>query len=268
MRKIISLLFTLVLICTTAFPVFAETHPPRVVDNADLLSAYEETELIEQLDEISERQQFDIVVVTTNSLYGEGPMVFADDFYDYNGYGYGANADGVLLLVSMEQRDWWVTTTGYGITAITDAGLDYMSEKFVPKMSGGDYSEAFETFAELCDKFVTQAKEGEPYDIGNMPREPLSLLWIPGSMLIGAIISFIILAKFKSDLKTVRKQRAASDYSKPGSFVLTEQRDTFLYSKVDRRLKPKDTSSGGSSGGSSSHRSSSGRSHGGGGGKF
>ena len=43
---------------------------PRLVDRADLLSELEEEELEARLDEISERQQADVVVVTVNSLDG------------------------------------------------------------------------------------------------------------------------------------------------------------------------------------------------------
>ena len=86
-----------------------------------------------------QRQQFDVAVVTADTLDGKTPMAYADDFYDYNGYGFGESKDGVLLLVSMEDRDWWITTTGYGITAITDAGREYMSERFLPAMSEDVY---------------------------------------------------------------------------------------------------------------------------------
>ena len=116
---------------------------PQLVDDAGLLDSSEEEELESELDEISERQQFDVVVVTVNSLEGKTPQDYADDFYDYNGYGYGSDHDGVLLLVSMEDRDWYMSTTGYGITAITDAGREYISDQFVPYLSDGEYLEAF-----------------------------------------------------------------------------------------------------------------------------
>ena len=28
------------------------------------------------------------------------------DFFDYNGFGIGPDADGILLMISMEDRDW------------------------------------------------------------------------------------------------------------------------------------------------------------------
>ena len=239
----------------------------RVVDMAELLSDSDKTALLSKLDEISERQKLDIVVLTVNTLDGKTPRDYADDFYDYNGYGFGENKDGILLLVSMEDRDWWISTTGYGITALTDAGIEYISEKFLSDLSDGDYAQAFTTYAELCDQFITQAKTGEPYDIGNMPKEPFNVAWnILVAFVIGLVVAVIVTSIMKKQLKTVQLKSEANNYVKANSMILTENRDLFLYNQVSRRARPKETDN--SSGGSSTHTSSSGSSHGGGGGKF
>ena len=242
----------------------------RVVDMAELLSDSDKTALLSKLDEISERQKMDIVVLTVNTLDGKTPRDYADDFYDYNGYGFGENKDGILLLVSMEDRDWWISTTGYGITALTDAGIEYISKKFLSDLSDGDYAQAFTTYAELCDQFITQAKTGEPYDIGNMPKEPFNVAWnILVAFVIGLVVAFVVTNIMKKQLKTVQLKSEANNYVKSNSMIVTENRDLFLYNQVSRRARPKETDNrSGSSGGSSTHTSSSGSSHGGGGGKF
>ena len=238
----------------------------RVVDMADLLNNSEEADLLSMLDEISNRQELDVVVVTVNTLDGKTPMDYADDFYDYNGYGFGENRDGVLLLVSMEDRDWWISTSGYGIFAFTDAGIEYISEKFLSDLSNDDYSEAFTKYAKLCDEFITQAKTGEPYDTNNLPKESFDVFTsLLISLVVGILVSLIVTGKMKGKLKTVRMQPAAEEYVRNGSMLVTESSDLFLYSHVDRRVKSKDNDS---DGGSSTHTSSSGSSHGGGGGKF
>ena len=57
--------------------VIPETRQlPRLVDRADLLSELEEEELEARLDEISERQQADVVVVTVKSLHRIMQMIF------------------------------------------------------------------------------------------------------------------------------------------------------------------------------------------------
>lgn len=237
---------------------------PRLTDEADLLSDSEETDLLAKLDEISDRQKCDVVVATVNSLEGKTAMEYADDFYDYNGYGYGEERDGIILLISMEDRDWWMSTCGYGITAFTDAGQKYMSDKFIPMVSDGEYADAFTKYADLCDEFLTQAKTGEPYDKSNMPKESLNIIWLPIDLAVGLFAAFIVASLKKSKLKTVRRKAAAQDYVVDGSFRVTKNYDRFITKNVTTRVIHRDDDSGGSS----THTSSSGSSHGGSGGKF
>lgn len=266
-KKIFLLLFVICLCLSTALPLYAADGFAdlyyRVVDMADLLTDSEETALNSVLDEISLRQNMDVVVATTDTLEGYSVREYADLLYEQCQFGYGANWDGLLLLISMEDHDWYISTCGYGITAFTDAGIQYIGKQITPALSEGNYVSAFDRYASLCDAFITQAKSGNPYDNGNLPREKLSVLWIPVSLVIGFILAKIIVNNMKSKLKTVRSQAAADSYVKNGSMHITDSRDLFLYHTVTRTVKPKNNSQG-----SSTHRSSSGTTHGGGGGKF
>lgn len=272
---VVALLLSL-LSAFSIYPVYAaEGSVSRLTDQADLLSEREEAELLQQLDEISKRQKADLVVVTKQSLEGKSPMEYADDFYDQKGYGFGDGKDGILFLISMEERDWYISTKGFGITAVTDAGLEYMSEQFLDDLKEGEYAAAFTRFAELCDDYLTQAKSGEPYDAGHLPKEPFAAArGLVFSFGIGFLISLAVTEIMRIRLKSVHSQSAADSYVKEGSMKLTKEKDLFLYRHIDRREKPKDhdradhSGHSASSGGSSTHRSSSGAAHGGGGGKF
>ena len=254
------LLFSLILIVCMTTAISAASMP-RLVDGADLLTDSEEITLLSMLDEISERQMLDVVIVTTNTLEGKSPMAYADDFYDYNGYGFGASYDGVLLLVSMEDRDWWISTCGYGITAFTDYGIDCLADRFLSDLGNGYYADAFAVFAEGCDEYITMARNGKPFDIGAEPFDASGALMI--AVVIGLIAAFIVTASMKGQLKSVRQQSAGS-YLKQDSMRITDSRDLYLYRNVSRVRRQTESSGGGSS----THTSSSGRSHGGGGGKF
>ncbi len=257
MKKIIGIFLALCLL--SALCLTAHASSPLLTDDADLLTTAEAASLEHKLNDISARQGVDIVIVTVNSTDGKSPMNFADDWYDYNDY----RDDGILLLISMEESDWHVSTAGYGITAITDAGQEYISDQFVPLLSEGDFAEAFDTFADLCDSFITQAKTGDPYDSHNLPKEPFDvILNLAIAIVIGFVAAFIATGIMKGKLKTVRQQVKADNYVTPGSLQLTGSRDLFLYSQVTKTERPQANS------GSSTHRSSSGRTHGGGGGKF
>jgi len=254
MKKLLILFLTLCLLTVTV-----SASSSLLVDEAGLLTGSEAASLERQLTEISNRQGVDIVIVTVDSTGGASTMDYADDYFDYGGY----RTDGILLLVSMEDRDWWISTTGYGITAITDAGLDYISDRFVSYLTDGEYAQAFREFATLCDEFITQAKTGDPYDSHNLPKDPFNfLINLLIALAIGLVAALIFTGSMKAKLKTVRQQPKADAYLKPGSLALTQSRDLYLYTHTDRREKPQ------SGGGSSTHTSSSGTSHGGGGGKF
>ena len=265
MKKIYSWLIMALLICTFSITALAAGDSPRVVDDADLLSSSEEKELTEKLDKISEKHQVDVVVVTVDDIGSSSVRDYADDYYDYNGYGYGSEYDGVLLLINMSGRDWYISTCGYGIKAFTDYGIDYIGNQITPELGDGKYAKAFDEFADLADTFIQSAKDGKPIrSKKDLPKGPFPWLKaICGSLLLALLIAIIRILCLFGELKSVRKQERADYYSKEGSMHVTDRREFFLYRKVDRTKKPESSGSG-----SSTHVSSSGRTHGGGGGKF
>ncbi len=272
-KKLYTVIFTLILLTLSTSFAFAKKDRPRLVDKADLLSDSAKTELLGMLDEISERQRLDLVIVTKKSLNGKTPREAADDFYDKKGYGFGDGKDGILFLISMEERDWYISTSGFGITAVTDAGREYMAERFLYDLGEGEYAAAFTSFAQLCDDFIAQARTGEPYDVDHLPKEPFEpVLTLILALFISFVISLIVTGSMKGKLKSVHSRPEADSYVKNGSVKLTKVNDLFLYSHVERREKPKDQDDSNrqtsQSGGSKTHVSSSGKTHGGGGGKF
>ncbi len=277
MKKFKKLLITAMTGLLTIMPLSANVSAdnsyddtlPRVVDNADLLSNNEEEVLSDTIDNIISEYNFDVVIVTEDTLDGESRMNYADDFYDYGGYGVGDNCDGILLLINMEQRQWWISTTGYGITVFTDYGIDKMGEIMSYDLGEDDFYSAFELFLSTTEEYIIAAENGEVFDIYNEYETEEDkfiglLMNIALGLFIALIIALIVVLVFKSQLKSVKYEYAANVYEIKSSFNVTRSNDVYLYKNVTKRKKPE--SSGG--GGSSTHRSSSGSSHGGGGGSF
>ena len=249
LRSLCAALAALVLLVALAAPAFAADGFAdlyyRMNDSAEVLTEDEDGELEASLEELSVRQSFDVIIATIDSLESEGCTSmeeYADDLYDYCQF-------------------------GYGITAFTDAGIQYLGEQMTPDMADGDYAAAFRTFIQWTDAYVTAAREGHPYDVDNMPKEPFSIVYLGVALVIGLITALIVTGVMKSRLKSVAPQRDATSYVRQGSMKLTNQRDLYLYREIHRTERPKETDSG-SSGGSSTHTSSSGSTHGGGGGSF
>ena len=275
LHSLFAALAALVLAVTLAVPAFAVEGGfadlyYRMYDGAEVLTEDEDNELEDALEELSLRQSFDVTIASIESLESVGAdsmEQFADDLYDYCQFGYGTDRDGVLLLVSVGDRKWHLSTCGYGITAFTDAGIQYLGQQLTPFMAEGDYAGAFRTFVQWADDYVTAAREGHPYDVNTLPREPLSPMYLVLALGIGLVLAWVIVGVMKGQLRSVAFQENAASYVREGSMKLTNQRDLFLYRDVHRteHVEEKDSDS---SGGSSTHTSSSGTTHGGGGGSF
>lgn len=256
MKRLSMIIIAVLLSVMLVIPVSAS--PSLLVDDADILTTEQESELLTLLNDLSVEYAFDIVVVTVNSLDGESAQDYADDYFDYNGYGQGEFYDGALFLVSMEERQWHISTSGYGIDSMSDDDLYNMEEVIVPYLSEGDYASAFETFALLTAGYVEEAiAQG-------IPREFEGLGWgftIVGSLLIGFIFAFIPMAFMKRKMRSVEPRNEAAEYMNRGSRKITRSQDRFLYHTINRVYTPKQETT-------TTHTSSSGRSHGGRGGGF
>ena len=270
MRRIrtwIILPLLLLAVLLPAFGIFASDAPDRLADNAELLTGSEQESVREKLDDVSEKYQCDVVVVTAVSLQGKTAEAYADDYFDYNGYGYGSDRSGIMLLVAINERKWAFSPRGEAIHSFTDDGLAYMEEEVLPYLSDDDYAGGFKKFASLCETFLKKAEDGTPYYGDNMPKTALPLE-VTGAVALGGIaLGFGGTAIMKGQLKSVRAKDTATDYVRQGSFQLNRQADTYLYSRVTKVPRPKDTDRGGG-GHSSTHMGSSGASHGGRSGSF
>ena len=248
----------------------AENGLPLIVDNAGVLTSSEVASLTSGADKVSSQYACDVAVVFVRGIGNRSIMDYTDDFFDYNGYGCGPGKDGVMLLVDVQGREYWISTSGFGIDAFTDAGQLYLKDLFVSSLSSEDWAGAASSFISGCDRFLKQARNGKPYDIGNMPRNSFNPIALLGNMGIGLLLGGLPLMRAKKEMETVELKRDAGDYIRGKAPVLTQRNDSFLGSNVTRVPIPRESnhfdSSGG--GGSSIHTSSSGNVHGGSGGHF
>lgn len=261
-----SLLVSLLLVCMLLMPVCVTAATGHLfVDDAGLVSEAQAADIETKLGALSQKQGIDFVIFTEYNPNISSPANAADDFFDYNGYGSGTDHSGALLYINMATRDCYISTCGYGNTAFTDAGLDYMLEQMIPSLSDEDYELAFETYISLCDDYMEQAKSGNPYDRNNLPKGPFPFLqYLIISLVIGGAAGLIYVLVLKSQLKSVAPNESAADYIVPGSMHLTKSREYFLYHTIHRTQRVQNESHGGTT----THVSSSGVSHGGRGGKF
>jgi len=135
------------------YPAGINEGRPRVVDGANLLSDGQIGILDERARDIIKRYNMDIVIVTQRGLGGSTPMEFADDFFDYYGYGWReiatddiATGSGILLLVEMNEYDLWISTAGAGISVFHDRVVEQIIQAITPELGRGEYYAAFMHF--------------------------------------------------------------------------------------------------------------------------
>ena len=96
------------------FTFYHDEAAPRVVDNADILSAQEEQKLESRLAQFRTELNRDLVIYTDTSSYGLGHDIMAADIFDFNGYGCTDQYEGACLFVCMDPNDRGFYTSAFG----------------------------------------------------------------------------------------------------------------------------------------------------------
>ena len=274
-KKSLSALLALLLLCFTsvALAVPRQAAPPpkaqtqeqtigadRVIDEAEILTDSEEAALDTKLAAIEQSHKVRILIGTMKSTDGVVLGKIANNIVDeISG---DADSGTIVLLLSMKERDWYISTDNKMRMRITDGkGVEYLSGEFLPDLKEGKYAAAFTTFAATTDEMLTYyEKEGEPYDPANALNLMALGIALACALILGGTI-YYMLYEYESNVTFAAE---ADAYLNHDSFRLTQNEDNFLYTTVTRQTKEKKESSSGSNVSTSSRDSS----HGGGGGKF
>lgn len=244
---------------------------PRLVDKANLIDEADEKRLLERLDSLSEQYQFDFVAATVKTTGGKEIVEFSDDYFDYNGFGYGKDDSGVALIISMNPRIVYISGCGEGTKYFDYDDAQEIIDVFYGDLKAGNYAAVVDTFIDEAQRSVEFGRNGVPFSYRFQTLLPNWMVTLLAPVVIGIALAFATVSFMTKGLKSVRKKESATDYVVPGSMRLTRNEDVFLYSNVSKTAKVKDSSdssSGSSYGSSGSHTSSSGDSHSGGGRSF
>lgn len=236
----------------------------RVYDYADVLTDREEEKLRKKIAEVEALGHFDVILVTINQVmetsgvsWEDAMMNYADDFYDYNQYGYDmVHGDGVLLLDNWYegQGGSWLCTTGRVYEQFSTFDIDDVLDEVYYYVEDDPYT-AYCSYIDM----VAEKMCGEEYK----PQLSVGVLYVVPLLI--ALIYLVINLNQKEAENTVQ----ANTYVAEGRPRMCGQADTFIRKNVTSRHIERSSGGGGggrSSGGrGGSHRSSSGVSHGGGG---
>ncbi len=268
MKKTAAILFALILCLAMAVPALAEggfaDEYYRGTDDTDTISYADRVYLNNQLDEIASRQSFDVTWALINTPSDETIEQYVAEIYSEYLYGYGDDKDGVFLVVNAENGEWYVYTDGCGTELFNDERIAAIGEQISEGVASGDYYYALSSYAELCDEYITagvpvaveqpqlspvqpesEPEETDEPEIAPAPQadskkfEPLPIIYLPICLVIGVVIALVAVGSMKASMKSVHMQAQANNYTKVGSFKVTESQDIFLYRNVERTERPK-----------------------------
>lgn len=254
MKKRISFLLAILLLAfSLAVPVFAagfeDAQLGFVTDEAGLLSEDEYRQLEQQAQAISRQYECGVYIITlddfTNYTYDTDPYEAAKTIYSEYALGYGTEKSGILMMLSMAERDCTLIAFGYGNTAFTDYGRDKLYDVFLDDFHEDDWYTGFEDYLAKCDSMLKAARDGHPLDVGSNPL--ITIVGTALSLLLGFALAFgTCLTIEQRQMKSVAAKEEANTYLTAGSVQITNRSDRFSHTTETRtRIERESSSSGG-----------------------
>lgn len=249
-------------------PLKAFAASDTVDDQANLLTPEERTELSNQADAINEKIKGEVFILTTNTNTEE-PRDFADmQLMDR----VGKDNNGALLLLDMNQREIYLSTSGNMIDYLTDKRVDKILDSVTAAMKDSDYYQAGANYLYDTNDFVDAGVPGGSYRVDEKTGKITRYKSIrPFEFIIGLIVAAVAAIAFFVSVR-LRYQLKTGTYRYPyrqnAQLDLTERQDQLVNSFVTTRRIPKPSNNNGGGGGGSSTHSTGGGTFGGGGRSF
>ncbi len=242
----------------------------RVFDYGEVLSEKEESKLRELIEKRERQTGCDIVLVTLNESlkeyarekepdvpYGEFVRVFAEDFYDKNGFGYDKPVgDGVLLVDNWYRENdgnvyTWLCAVGrpdrkYGLD-----GMNHLLDNVYRYVESNPYR-AYRTY---INEFY--------HDMTGSGRNTVYLAGKDTMPFAAALIGMLLFLAFHWGSKKGEKTVTASTYVEGGKPRLHRKEDVLVNKVVAKRRIQTNGGHGGSGSRSSGSRSGGTHGHGG-----
>ena len=188
----------------------------------------------------------------------------------------GDDASGILLSIDMDNREIYVSTTGYAMKVLTDARVEKVLDAAYDSVADGNYAEGA---LGAIDSIENYLEMGVPAGQYTQVREEKkhSLEWYEAlfaavaAAIVAALPCFSVMRQYKMQKEHRQSLGFHMAYRADSALHFVQNEEQFVNRSVVTRRIPKNPgpgASGGSAGRTTIHQGSSGRMHGGGGRKF
>ena len=176
---------------------------------------------------------------------------FTEYFFLDHALGTGEDQNGILLALSMAERDYDLCAHGeIGNRAFTDYGKGVLAERYFLSEFGGDnWYAGFDRYVDGCADFLQTDAQGEPFDQATDPErlEDIKVLKWLAVILVPLMTALIVCLVMKGKMKTARKQTHADTYIPQNGVRMLRQDDIYLTTTQTRVKIETQKSSGGTS---------------------
>lgn len=213
-----------------------------IFDNSDLLTFDEWEKLEARAADISQRHGCGVYVAFVDDFteYGYGNDVYKTTYqlYHANELGMGDDRDGIIILLSMAERDYAMFVYGtYAETAFNSYGQEKLEKAFLGNFKEDDWYGGVSNYLSTCDEYLTRADAGKP--VRESPALLIAIAVVASCLLSGAICLFL-----KRSMKTVHQKVEANEYVAPGGLQLSKQYDRYTHTtEVRSKISSSDDSS-------------------------
>lgn len=251
------LLIGCLLFLLMALPVFA-ADVDLITDATGTLSDDQYWELNDYAQAVTDAYGCEISVVMIDDK-GSGSVdeVARQIYRDYN-FGFGEDKSGLMLFISLAERDYSLIASGYGNTAFTDYGKEVLLDRYVlPELKNDNYYEGFKAYLTGAEEQLKMAASGAVFAKSNDPivqqENETTISWLKRlAMLIPAGIAALFTRANSAKMVSAGLQSDANAYVLGDEFELSHQSDHFLRESISRRRIEKNTNTTVSSDGLSS----------------
>lgn len=250
-RRVSCLLFVMMLAMLLPVMAVADSQYPYVTDSAQLLPDNQQNRLENRAQEIAEAYQCGVYIVTvddyTDDSHYSNIARCAEDIFLENNLGYGTDRDGIMLMLSMSERDYALIVYGdFALSAFTDYGQERLENAFLDDFKFDDWTEGFEDFLSESEHLLNLAKSGTPLDVGKREGSVFGKLAV--IVLVSCLIAGIVCGVLLGQMRTAVKGSHATQYIAEKGVHMRVRTDQFTHStQIRRKIEPKTSSSGGTS---------------------
>ena len=233
------LMFCLVLCVGAAAAEQTGAQLSYVTDAAGLLSENENMLLEKMAESISQKYGIGVYIVTVEDyrdFHSEGVYKATYTIYHECTMGEGPNRDGIMLLLSTDDRDWAMFCYGSRCEyAFNSYGQQKLEKVFLDNFGENDWYGGFEDYIKECSVYLEKAASGKPVRAS---------LFFPILIVIGlSLLAAIVIGQ---KMENVSKKATANAYVS-AELQLTEQTDHFTHKTTSSRKIERSSSGGGSS---------------------